>query len=141
MTEDEKSVSAACEAFGAAMKALDFAAMLRLWDRDYEHLVYQPEEYERACRNWDAIVAYFEYIPGAVESIPGWRDLESDVAVVGDAAIVYSMVMTSFKLKGVEQPLEGEVRFTFGLRRTPEGWRFIHCHESRQLVVEEPAAG
>lgn len=139
MTEDEESVRAACERFGQAMLTLDFAAMERLWDREYEHLIYQPEEYERACCGWTEIVAYWNYIPGAVERILEWRDLESDVGVVGDAAIVYTRLRTSFQLRDVEQPFDGEVRFTFGLRRTPVGWRFIHCHESRQLIVDETA--
>lgn len=141
MTEDETSIRAVCEAFGHAMQAGDLTAMQGLWDLGFEHLVYQPEEYERACRSWDEIVAYLKYIPGVVESIPEWREVESDVAVLGDAAIVYSLVMTSFQLKDVDEPLEGEVRFTFGLRRTPEGWRFMHCHESRRLGVNETATG
>jgi ketosteroid isomerase-like protein len=121
------------------MKSMDFAAMEGLWDREYGHLVYQPEEHGRACRSWEQIVAYWSYIPGVVASITEWREIESDVAVVGDAAIVYALFATSFQLKDVEEPLAGEVRFTFGLRRTPAGWRFIHCHESRQLVVDDAA--
>lgn len=108
MVEDETSIREACKAFGHAIQAMDPAAMRRLWDYTFDHLVYQPEEYERPCRNWDEIVSYLSYIPG--------------VAVVGDVAIVYSLVMTSFQIKDAEEPLEGEVRFTFGLRRTPEGW-------------------
>ncbi len=141
MTEDEARIRAACEAFGQAIQAADLAAAEQLWDRDYEHLVYQPEEYERPCRSWDDIVSYLNYIPTVVESIPEWREIESDVAVLGDAAIVYSLVMTSFQLKDVREPLDGEVRFTFGLRRTPDGWRLIHCHESRQLMVDEGEGG
>lgn len=140
MRTDETSIRATCEAFGHAMQAGDLSAMERLWDRSYGHLVYQPEEYERACCSWDAIVAYLNYIPGVVESIPEWREIASDVAVLGDAAIVYWLVMTSFQLRDVKEPLSGEVRFSFGLRRTAEGWRFIHCHESRQLIVDEAAA-
>lgn len=137
MTEDEECVRAACAGFGTAMQAMDVVAMEKLWDREYAHLVYQPEEYEQPCRSWEEIVAYLEYIPGAVESIPVWREIDSDVALLGDAAIVYSQFTTSFKLKDVDEPLEGDVRFSFALRRTVDGWRFVHAHESRQLVVED----
>ena len=140
MTEDEKSVQAACEAFGQAMREMDFGAMAPLWDREYEHLVYQPEEHEKACRSWDEITAYLDYIPGAVANIREWRQLETDIAVIGDAALVYTLVHACFELKGVDEPLDGDVRFTFGLRRTEDGWRFVHCHESRQLIVDEGAA-
>lgn len=136
MTAEETNVRAALEAFDQALQAMDFDALEALWDGRCEHFVYQPEEFARPCRSWDEFVAYLNYIPGVVERVREWRELETDVAVLGDAAIVYRIVHISFEFKGVEEPLEGDVRFTFGLRRTTEGWRFIHCHESRQLVLD-----
>lgn len=52
---------------------------------------------------------------------------------------MYSLVHISFELMGIEEPLDADVRVTFGLRRTREGWRFIHCHESRQLIRDDTA--
>ena len=69
MTEDETRIRAACRAFGEAMQAMDTEAVRRLWDAGYEHLVYQPEEYERACRSWDEIVAYLDHVPGVVDTL------------------------------------------------------------------------
>jgi ketosteroid isomerase-like protein len=140
MTDDEKQIAAACEAFGEAMREMEYGRMDELWDSGYDHLIYQPEEYELPCRGWEEIVAYWSYIPGALDSIPEWRTLDSDIAAIGDAALVFTRVANSFKLKGVEEPLAGEVRFTLGLRRTSAGWRLVHCHESRRLVVDDGAA-
>ena len=50
MTAEEKEVKAVCDAWGKAMQAMDFGAHDALWDRDYEHFVYQPEEFERPVR-------------------------------------------------------------------------------------------
>lgn len=137
MTQDEKDIRSACQAYGKAMQAMDLGALQRLWDSDHAHLIYQPEEYARACQNWDEIVAYWSYVPKVIEHIPEWREIESDVAVVGDAALVYAVVSTTFHFKEARmEPLRGEVRFSFGLIRTPERWRFVHCHESRQLAVD-----
>src|SRR5690349_10980479 len=140
MTADETDVRAVCEAFGRAMQAMDFGAMDALWDRDYEHFVYQPEEFEQPCRSWDEFRAYLDYIPGVVRGV-SWEDLESDVAVLGDAAIVYALVRLGFQLEGVAEPMEGDVRFTYGLRRTQAGWRLFHGHESRQLILDDAADG
>ncbi|MBS1878890.1 MAG: nuclear transport factor 2 family protein [Actinobacteria bacterium] len=137
---DETDVRAVCEAFGRAMQEMDFGAIEALWDRDNEHFVYQPEEFERPCRGWDEFRSYLDYIPDVVTSVR-WDDVESDVAVLGDAAIVYAQVRLSLQFKGVDDPFEGDVRFSYGLRRTAAGWRLFHCHESRQLVLEEPADG
>ena len=66
MTAEEKEVKAVCDAWGQAMQAMDFGAHDALWDRDYEHFVYQPEEFERPCRTWDEFQKYLAYIPTAV---------------------------------------------------------------------------
>jgi len=98
MTRDETDVRAVCEAFGRAMQAMDFGAMDGLWDRDYEHFLYQPEEFDRPCRNWVDFTSYLNYIPGVVKSVR-WQDLEFDVAVLDDAAIVYALVHLGFDLE------------------------------------------
>jgi ketosteroid isomerase-like protein len=137
MTQDENAVRSMCQAYGDAMRAMDLAAITRLWDEGNEHLVYQPEEYAQACRTWDEVIAYWSHIPEVLDGILEWREIGSDVAVMGDVALVYSTVATSFKIKDIAEPFDGEARFTYGLRRTDEGWRFFHCHESRQLIVPE----
>lgn len=136
MTDEERAIRAACTAFGRAMQAMDLEALKNLWDDGYEHLVYQPEEYDTACTTWDAIVAYWVYIPGVVDEIVEWREVSADVAVIGEAALVYWRCHTAFDFKDSDESLAGDVRFSLGLRRTSAGWRFIHCHESRQLVVD-----
>jgi ketosteroid isomerase-like protein len=136
MSQDQQSIVEALEGFARAMRDMDLEGLQRLWDAEHEHVLYQPEEYPRACRTWDEIVDYWRHIPDVVDKIQEWRLLESDIAVLGDAAIVHALFDTSFVIKGMAEPLDGEVRFTFGLRRSGDGWLFIHAHESRQLVVE-----
>lgn len=136
MHDDERAVRTACEEFGRAMKAMDFAALDDLWDRDNEHFVYQPEEFEQPCRSWEEFHDYLSYIPKALDEVLEWRELRTDVAIMGDTAVVFSAVHLSFDFTGVDEPFAGDVRFTYVLRRTPDGWRFFHCHESRQLVLD-----
>lgn len=136
---DEDAVRAVCRAYGEAMRAMDLEGLERQWDAGFEHLVYQPEEHARALRSWDEIQAYWRGIPDVVEAFTEWREIATDVAVIGDVALVYALLATAFRIAGVDEPLAGEVRFTYGLRRTPGGWRLIHAHESRQLVVDDAA--
>jgi ketosteroid isomerase-like protein len=120
MTEDENSIREMCQAYGEAMRAMDLAAIQRLWDSSFEHLVYQPEEYAQACRTWEEIVAYWSNIPTVLDGILEWREVEADVAVLGDVALVFAVVATSFQIKGVDEPLDGEARYTYGLRLVVE---------------------
>jgi len=134
MTDDETAVRAASTAFAQAMQAMDPEAMKDLWDDGYEHLVYQPEEIEAALTTWDAIVDYWSQLPGFVDRIEG-REYSSHVAVLGDVALVYWRGHTTVEFKGSSESLAGDSRLSAALRRTDDGWRFIHWHESRQLVV------
>jgi ketosteroid isomerase-like protein len=134
MTDDETAVRAASTAFAQALQAMDLEAMKALWDDGYEHLVYQPEEFEVALTTWGAIVDYWSHLPGVVGGIE-MREISSDVAVLGDVALVYWRGHTTFEFKDSSESLVGDSRLSAGLRRTDSGWRFIHWHESRQLVV------
>jgi ketosteroid isomerase-like protein len=129
-------VRAVCDAWIGAVNALDFDAMKTLWDAEFDDLVYQPEEYESPFHTWPDILEYWSNVPTIVESVPEWREIDGHVAVVGDAAIVYSKLMTSIRIHNVEKPFDGELRCSLGLRRTAKGWRLIHYHESRLVSVE-----
>jgi len=134
MTDDETAVRAASIAFAQAMQAMDLKAMKDLWDNGYEHLVYQPEEVELPFTTWDAIVDYWRRLPEFVSRIEG-REYSSDVAVLGDVALVYWRGHTTVEFRHSSESLAGDSRLSAALRRTDGGWRFIHWHESRQLVA------
>lgn len=140
MTDDETAIRETCTSWANAVESLDFDAMRELWDLDYEHLVYQPEEFERPWHTGAEIVAYWDNVPNVVESVPEWREIDTDVALLGDAALVYSRLSTSIKIKDVDRPFDGELRCSLGLRRTSDGWRLIHYHESRLVAVEDVIA-
>ena len=129
-------VQATCDAWNAAVKALDFDAMKTLWDAEFDDLVYQPEEYESPFSTWPDILEYWSKVPTIVESVSAWQEIDGHIAVIGDAAVVYSKLMTSIRIRDVEKPFDGELRCSLGLRRTATGWRLIHYHESRLVSVE-----
>jgi ketosteroid isomerase-like protein len=133
MTDDETAVRAASTAFAQATQAMDLQAQKALWDDGYEHLLYQPEEVEVPFTTWDAIVDYWRSIPGFVSRIEG-REISSEVAVLGDVALVYWRGHTTVEFKNSSELLAGDSRLSAALHRTDRGWRFIHWHESRQLV-------
>jgi ketosteroid isomerase-like protein len=134
MTDDETAIRAVSTAFAQAAQAMDLEAMKELWDDGYEHLVLQPEEHELPFMTWDAIVDYWRQLPGFVSRIEG-REYSSHVAVLGDVALVYWRGHTTVEFKDSSESLAGDSRLSAALRRTDDGWRFIHWHESRQLVA------
>jgi ketosteroid isomerase-like protein len=136
MATEHEEVRAACDAWNAAVNALDFEAMKDLWDAEFDGLVYQPEEYAGPLCRWEEILAYWSKVPAVVESVPEWREVDGHIAVIDTVALVYSKLRTSIRIHDVEKSFDGELRCSLGLRRTSAGWRLIHYHESRLVSVE-----
>jgi ketosteroid isomerase-like protein len=140
MADAHDEVRAACAAWIAGVRALDFDAMEGLWDAEFDGLVYQPEEYDSPFTRWEEILAYWRNVPAVVESIPEWREIDGHIAIIGEVAVVYSKLMTSIRIRDVAKPFDGELRCSLALRRTASGWGLIHYHESRLVSVESVIA-
>lgn len=127
----EAAVLDVYRAWCKAFQALDADAMKRLFDQDFRGLVYQAEESKDPMYTWAEIDAYWTGAPSLVDRIPEWRELSRKIAVDGDTAWVYAKLQTHLEIKGAKKPLIGELRSSIGLRRTAQGWKIVHYHESR----------
>jgi ketosteroid isomerase-like protein len=136
----EQAVRSTCTEWYGAIERLDFPALRALWDSEFPDFVYQPEEYEEPIRDWEELLQYWEAVPTLVESVPRWREIETDVAVVGRSALVFSRLDTSIRIRDMTRPFDGEVRCSLGLHEADGGWRLIHYHESRLVSVESVLA-
>ena len=141
MSPDEQAVRRTITGWLAAMKSLDFTVGQQFWDRDFPGLVYQPEEHVVPVTSWDGLLRYWDGVSGHVEAVVEWDELDTSVAVLGDAAFGFSRLRTRIKLRDAEPTFDGEVRCSFVLRRAEPGWRLVHHHESRLVGVDEALAG
>lgn len=148
MTEPEQSLSATaeqavrstCTEWYGAIERLDFSVLRALWDSEFPDFVYQPQEYVEPIRDWDELLRYWDEVPALVESVPRWAEIETDVAVIGPAALVFSRLDTSIRVRDMVKPFDGEMRCSLGLHEVDGAWRLIHYHESRLVSVESVLA-
>lgn len=136
----EEAVRSTCTEWYGAIEHLDFPVLRALWDPEFRDFVYQPEEYEEPIRDWEELLQYWDAVPTLVESVPRWAEIETDVAVVGRAALVFSRLDTSIRIRDMARPFDGEVRCSLGLHEVKGSWRLIHYHESRLVSVESVLA-
>jgi ketosteroid isomerase-like protein len=136
MSAAEQGASQAIDAWYGAISALDFKAMEDLWDRNFEQLVYQPQEHVRPLTTWEAILAYWRDEWYMVEALPRWRELEREIVVLGSAAAVYTRFDTSIQITDFERPFDGEMRFSNVLHQVDDRWLLVHHHESRIVSLE-----
>jgi ketosteroid isomerase-like protein len=141
MTAAEAHVRLTCDAWLEAIRRLDFAAAKELWDEGFDgNLLYQPEELAQPMRTIAQLVDYWAWVPGHVEAVPEWDAAETEVQVIGGAAMVWQKLTTRIKLKDVEPTFDGIVRCSLGLRESAGRWKLVHYHESRLVSVEEAVA-
>jgi ketosteroid isomerase-like protein len=129
--------------FGRAFSApaVDVEGLIALWDPEYPDPVYQPEELEAPLRSWPELRAYFEGLPAQITGVSDIRPLDIRVDAAGDLAYAYVRAWGSLGVVRRDEPLEGEVRQTFVMRRRDGAWRLVHYHESRLTPGLEDAVG
>lgn len=129
----EREVQRVIARFGRAFSApaVDVQGLVDLWDAEYPSPVYQPEELVTPARTWDEVRGYFERLPAQITGMSDIRPLDVRVDVFGDVAYAYARTWGSLGVVKRDEPLEGEVRQTFVMRRRDGAWRIIHYHESR----------
>jgi ketosteroid isomerase-like protein len=139
----EREVRDVLARFGRAFSApaVDVQGLIALWDSEYPDPIYQPEELEAPLRSWPEVRAYFEELPTVITGVSGIRPLDVRVDVFGAFAYGYVRAWSSLGVIRRAEPLDGEVRQTFVMRRRDGRWRLFHYHESRLTAGLEDAVG
>jgi len=128
--DTRRAVAAVIETHRMGFLHLDPERLASVWDRDHEPLVYVAQEKDEPMHGWAAIQRYLAALPEHLEevSVKDLDDLRIDL--LGDAAIAFFTSRSSVKLKGRSTKYEPVGHVSMMLRRTSEGWRVIHFHES-----------
>ncbi len=128
--ENRHRIAALIETHRLGFLHLDPEQLASIWDRQHEPLVYIAQEKEEPIHGWAAIQRYLAAIPEHLEEVLA-KDLDDvQIDVIGDTAVAFFTSRSRVKLRGRSTRYEpiGHVSMIF--RRTSDGWRVIHFHES-----------
>ena len=128
--ESKQAVLAVIESYRLAFLQLDPEQLASVWDREHEPLVYVAQEKEEPIRGWPAIERYLAALPEHLDEVLAKELDDVQIDVLDDTALAFFTSRSRVKLKGhptTYEPL-GHVSMIF--RRTSQGWRAIHFHES-----------
>lgn len=109
----------------------DFASVLGLWDPDEATPFYLAEEQRQWFIGWEALRNYLDP-PKPTPVVQGIREEMRNIHVklIGpDLALAAWEMHFEMKIIG-RQPIGEEGRVSAVLRKTPQGWRYIHWAES-----------
>jgi ketosteroid isomerase-like protein len=125
-----RAVAAVIETYRQGFLRLDPLKLVSIWDREHEPLVYVAQEKDEPIHGWAAIERYLAALPEHLEEVSA-KDLDSvQIDVLGDTTVAFFTSRSSVKLKGRSAKYEPIGHVSMILRRTPEGWRVVHFHES-----------
>lgn len=122
-----------------AFSATDADEILGVWDETYPMIRHQAEEFPDPIRGWDELTHYNRAMMTLASDLRGQAVADLDADVLGDVAWCYLRGRITFDVPGMDEPISGEARQTFILRKRDGEWKVIHYHESRETPgLREP---
>jgi hypothetical protein len=116
---------------------LDTDAIAEMWDRSSSP-VYIGDEYREPVIGWNELSRHLGRIGARLRSAR-WR---SRLVVLRHPApdVALAVLLVSWTLVGIESDVEhrGESWWTVLLRRTEQGWRFLHQAETPVYLPMDP---
>lgn len=130
-TDERAAVIAVIHATAEAWNSQNFASVLDLWDPDEPAPFYLAEEQDDWFVGWEKLRGYLAPAKPS-PAVQGIREEMRDIHVkfpAPDLAIAAWWMHFEMKIIG-RKPIGEEVRVSAVLRRTANGWRYIHWAES-----------
>ncbi len=128
--DTRRAVAAVIETYRQGFLHLDPEQIASIWDTQHEPLIYVAQEREEPIRGWTAIQRYLADLPEHLDEVLAKDLVDVQIDVLGDVAIAFFTSRSSVKLKGRPTRYEPVGHVSMIFRRTSEGWRVIHFHES-----------
>jgi ketosteroid isomerase-like protein len=129
---DREAIKKVVRRWARAFSSNDLEGVLSVWDRDYPLIRHQAEEFPDPIRGWDELVHYNTTMMRLASNLRDQSVKDFDADVIGDMGWVYLRGTITFDIPTMDKPITGEAKQTFILRRTADGWKVIHYHESRE---------
>ena len=123
---DAEAVRAAIERFTDAVQNRDLDALGAVVSHEPDIVFYGSQAGDKQV-GWDAVRRSFEEQFAEVSDITS-EVLASTISVIGDAA--WAAYDLRYAETGGGAAGAFETRWTCVLRRSPDGWRFVHMHHS-----------
>lgn len=133
MTDEVAAVTETILAYVACSERMDFAARKSLWDSAEATPILCPEEAPEPLIGWGAMDAYWSRSRETMASLIS-KATNIRIRMLGDGLALATYTnrwIATMARDGhlPEKPISADVRMTAVLRKTADGWRYIHLVE------------
>lgn len=133
---DEEAITKLLEAYRDGFHRLDFGQLCSLWDAKHEDLIYVAQELSAPLHGWDAIEDYYARTTDSPEPMIAMTLDAISIQTFGDTALAFFNFLAHAE-KNLELP--GRVSMVF--RRSGDGWKLVHYHESAVAAKAKELGG
>jgi ketosteroid isomerase-like protein len=126
----KREIADLIEIYHLGFLQLDPKRLASIWDQQHIPLIYVAMEKSGPIQGWPAIEQYYKKLPEHLEEMVAKKIDSIRIDPLGDTAVAFFKFPSTVRLKGHKGLYRPGGRVTMVFRRTPEGWRVIHYHES-----------
>jgi ketosteroid isomerase-like protein len=127
--QDRQQIAAVIEQYRRGFATPDVEEFTAIWDHDYDHIIYIPQEAAEPLRDWAGVEHYYKHVAGFFTRVRTMTVGDVSVEVFGEVAYAFCRFHFEGEVKGQRHLADG--RNTFILHRKGGTWKVIHYHESR----------
>jgi ketosteroid isomerase-like protein len=127
--QDRQQITALLDQYRQGFAVLDAARLMRIWDQEYNQIIYIAQEKAEPVRGWEGVAQYYQRVVQLLEKAKTMELSDVSIDILGDVA--YAFLNFHFESQINGHPHIADGRVTFLLHRTLIGWKAIHYHESR----------
>lgn len=126
------SVATVIDDLAKAWNALDVAALEALWSNDEPEIYYLAEEIDAPLRSIAAVRDYWQHTAAIVDAVRMTTDDLRFRQLTKELVVATYALHVDMRLRGTPpgEPIGVDAQVAAILRRTDDGWRFIHYSEA-----------
>lgn len=128
--QDRREIATIVDQYRRAFAIVDMDVFKATWDKDYEDIIYIPQERTQPVRGWADLEQYFKSVEEAFEQVKVMTINDLSIDVLGDAAYAFFTYHFEAKVTGEDEPFAVDGRDTLIMHRKNGAWKVIHYHGS-----------
>jgi hypothetical protein len=122
------------DSYISAWNSMDFETLQSLWDADEKEIYYLAEEIESPFYTLKDVVEYWSYADLSIEWLSMTAANRGSKRLTDDLCVVYYEMHVDLGMKDsnaiMPKPIGVDLNVSAILRKTIQGWRFIHYVEA-----------
>jgi ketosteroid isomerase-like protein len=129
-SQDKEKIKEVLEKYRTGWLKLDTNILKSIWDQEYKNIVYVAVELKKPIYGWAGVKDYYERTAKELLQVKDFTLQNISLDIFHDIAFAFATYHFEAISKTGKEPIGGDGRISFILRKKGNQWLLIHYHES-----------